>query len=80
MAFLIEAMFTLHWIALAPTRKSYWTGFLFTHKNGSFGKNFVTEPSCAMPILKEDRRHISDRFCATFCCSMNRYSDRSGSE
>ena len=35
---------------------------------------FATERSCAAPISKVER-HISDRFCATLWCSINRYLD-----
>ena len=51
--FMIKAWFTLYWIgwiAFAPTRKPYWIGLLFTHKNGDFGTRPVTERSCAAPI------------------------------
>ena len=34
------------WIALAPARKPYQKGLLFTHKNGGFGAISVTERSC----------------------------------
>ena len=49
-------------------------GPLLTHKNGCGGAISGTERSCAAPISKVER-HTSDRFCAKFCCSMNRYSD-----
>ena len=35
---------------------------------------FATKRSCAAPISKGER-HISDRFCATLWCSINRYLD-----
>ena len=39
----------------------------------------VTEKSCAASTSKVER-HISDRFCATLWCSVNRSKDRSGRE
>ena len=75
----LMAMFTLYQIAFAPTRKPHRIGLLFTHKKGDFCAISVTERSCAAPISKVER-HISDRFCASFWCSVNRYSNRSGSE
>ena len=47
-----EALFTLYWIAVAPPRKPYRLGLLFTHKNGCGG---VTERICAAPISKGGR-------------------------
>ena len=44
-------------------------GFLFTHKNGDFGRISVTERSCATPISKTDLR-ISDRFSVVIKCSI----------
>ena len=39
-----QAMFTLHWTACAPARKSYRTlGLLFTHNNGDFGAISINE-------------------------------------
>ena len=38
-------------MAVAPTRKPYGTGILFTHKNGDFEAISVTERSRAAPIL-----------------------------
>jgi len=49
-------------------------GTLLTHKNGCGGAISVKKRSCAAPISKVER-HTSDRFCAKFWCSMNRYSD-----
>ena len=42
-----KALFTLllHQIVFAPSRKSYRTGLLFTHKNGCGGAIFVTKRS-----------------------------------
>ena len=55
---------------LAPKRKTYRIGLLFTHKNGEFGAIFVTEQSFAAPISKVER-HISDRFCITLWCNVS---------
>ena len=52
---------------------------LFTQKNGDFGAISVTERLCAAPI-SEVESHLSDRFCATLRCNVNRYLDRSGSK
>ena len=73
-------MFTPYRIALAraPTEKPYGIGPLFTHKHGDFGAISVTERSCDVSITKV-AHYISDRFCATLECSVNRYSDSSGS-
>ena len=73
-------MFTPYWIALAraPAGKPYGIRLLFTHKNGDFGAISVSERSCDVPITKV-AHYISDRFCATLECSVNRYSDCSGS-
>ena len=55
-------------------------GLLFTRNNyGDFGAISVTARNCSAPISKVEL-HISDGFCATLWCSVNRYSDRSGSE
>ena len=72
-------MFALYQIAFAPSKKPYWIGLLFIHRNGDFGGIFVTEGSCAEPPSKLER-HISERFCAILWHSVNMYSDRSGSE
>ena len=73
-------MFTLRRIAsFTPARKPFQIDLQFKHKNSDFGAISVTERSCASPILKVER-HISDRFCAILWCTVNRYSDRSGSE
>ena len=58
-------------------------GLLFTPKNVDFHAVSVTEQSCFTPISKVERHiseFISDRFCAILWCSVNTYSDRSGSE
>ena len=52
---------------------------VFTHKNGDFAAISITERSCTAPISKMEP-HISDKFCATLWCNVNRYSHRSGSE
>ena len=73
-------MFTLRRIAsFTPARKPFQIDLQFKHKNSDFGAISVTERSCASPILKVER-HISDRFCVIFWCTVNRYSDLSGSE
>ena len=59
--------------------RSYWIRLLFTLKNDDFGAISETERSCAVPISKVDR-HISDWFCATLWCNVDRYSHRNGSE
>ena len=59
--------------------RSYRIGLLFTHKNGDFGAISVTEGSCAVPISKVER-HISDWFCATLWCNVDRYSHPNGNE
>ena len=64
---------------LALAQKPFRIGLLFTHNNGDFGVISITEWSCAAPISKVEQ-HISDRFCATLWCNVNRYSDCSGSE
>ena len=58
-------MFTLNWTVLAPTRKSYGIGVLFTHKNDVLRAISVTERGCATPILQMDC-HISHRFLPLF--------------
>ena len=75
----LAAMFTVYRVAFESALKSYQIGLLFTHKNGDFGGIFLTERSCAALISKVEC-HISDRLCATVWCSVNRYSDRRGSE
>ena len=70
------AVFTLYRIAFALTRNPYQIELLFTHKNGAIS---VTERSGVAQTSKVGR-HISDRFCAILWCTVNRYSDRSGSE
>ena len=69
-------MFTLNRIALVPAPDGI---DLFTQKNGDFGAISVTERLCAAPI-SEVESHLSDRFCATLRCNVNRYLDRSGSK
>ena len=59
--------------------RSYWIRLLFTLKNDDFGAISETERSCAVPISKVDR-HVSDQFCATLWCNVDRYSHRNGSE
>ena len=59
--------------------RSYWIRLLFTLKNGDFGAISETERSCAAPISKVDC-HVSDWFCATLWCNVDRYSHRNGSE
>ena len=54
-------------------------GPLFRAKNVDFHAVSVTEQSCFASISKVER-HVSDRFCAILWCSVNTYSDRSGSE
>ena len=50
-------------IALAPARKPYWIGLLFTYKNGDFGAISVTEQSCAVRISTESgESHIRKEF------------------
>ena len=56
----------------------YWRGLLFTHNTGKFCVISVTERNCAAPMSNVER-HISDRLCAEFWCSWNRYSNRSKS-
>jgi len=48
----------IYWIALAPppARQLYRIGLLFTHKNGDFGANSVTERNCTAPISKLESR------------------------
>ena len=75
----LEAMFTLYWKAFASALNPYRIGLRFTHKKGDFGWISVTELRCAALISKVES-HIADRFCATVWCSVNRYSDRTGSE
>ena len=72
-------MFTLYRTAIAPARKPYRMGRLFTHKNRDFGAISVTERSCDAQISKV-RLHISDRFGATLRCTVNWFSDSSGGE
>ena len=73
-------MFTLRRIAsFTPAQKPFQIDLQSTHKNSDFGTISVTERSCASPILKVER-HISDRFCSILWCTVNRCSDRSGSE
>ena len=60
-------------------RKPFQIDLLFIHNNSDFGAISVTEGSCAALILKVER-HILDRVCALLWCTVNRYSDRSGSE
>ena len=72
-------IFTLCRLALASARKPYWIEIVFTHKNGDFGAISITERSCTAPISKMEP-HISDTFCATLWCNVNRYSHCSGSE
>ena len=73
-------MFRLYRIAsFTPARKPFQIDLQFKVKNSDFGAISVTERSCAWPILKMER-HISDRFCPILWRSVNRYSDRSGSE
>ena len=48
------------------------------HSNsGDFGAISVTERGCAAPIVEHlntwVERHLSDRFCATLCCRLNKY-------
>jgi len=57
-------MITLYRLALAPEQKPYRKGLLFTHNNGDFDANFVTERGCDAPSSKVER-HIPDRFCTT---------------
>ena len=59
--------------------RSYWIRLLFTLQNGDFGAISETERSCAAQISKVDR-HVSDWFCATLWCNVDRYSHRNGSE
>lgn len=47
---LSRALFTLYQIALAPARKSYWAGLLFTHNNRDFG---------AISAPRQPRRKLS---------------------
>ena len=52
-------MFTIKREAFPPPQKPYWTGILFTHKNGDFYAISLTERICAAPISKLES-HISD--------------------
>lgn len=61
-------------------RKTIPDGLLFTCKNGDYGAIFVTEQSCAVPVLKTWIVAYRIGFCATLCGSVNRYLNRSGSE
>ena len=63
-------MLTLFRIVLAPKRKPYRLGLLFTHENDDFGAIFVTEQSFAAAISKVERL-ISDRFCFTLWCNVS---------
>ena len=69
----------IYWIATAPARQPYRIGLLFTHKNLDFGQIPLKERNRSVPISKMER-HISNMFCATLWCSVNRYSNRSESE
>ena len=42
-------------IVLAPARKPYRIGLLFTHRNGDFSAISVTKRSCAAPFWKVER-------------------------
>ena len=53
--------------------KSYRIELLFTLKNGDFSAISVTERNYAPPISKVES-HISDWFCATLRCNVDRYS------
>ena len=49
-----------HWrarnnIVLAPKRKPYWIGPLFSYENGDFSAISVKERSCTAPISKVER-------------------------
>ena len=72
-------MFTLYRKALAPARKPYQTGLLFTQNNGAFSGISATERRCAALISKVEH-HISVSFSDTLWCSVNRYLDRSRSK
>ena len=52
-------MFTIYRIAFPPEKKPYWTGILFTHKNGDFYAISLTERISAARICKLES-HISD--------------------
>ena len=62
-------------------RENHTEEVLFTNKVTAFFFDAlsVMEWSCAAPISKVER-HISYRFCTSLWCSVNRYSERSGSE
>ena len=54
-------------------KKPYRIRLLFTQKkNGDLSAINVTKQSCAAPIPKVER-HLSDRFCASLWCGMNRF-------
>ena len=72
-------MFPVYWTPLAPARKPYQIGLLFTHKNGDFSGISATERICAALISKVEH-HISVSFSDTLWCSVNRYLDRSRSK
>ena len=69
----------IYWIATAPARQPYRIGLLFTHKNLDFGQIPLKGRNRSVPISKMER-HISNMFCATLWCSVNRHSNRSESE
>ena len=72
-------IFTPCRMALTSARKPYRIEIVFTHKNGDFGAISITERSCPAAISKVEPR-ISDKFCATLWCNVNRYLHCGGSE
>ena len=82
MCIVTKALHTLYRIAVAQARRTIpdRIGLLFRHENGDFGAISVTKRSCGPAPISKVERQISDRFCVTLWCIVNRYSDRSGSE
>ena len=77
-----KTLHTLYRIAVAQARRTIpdRIGHLFSHENGDFGAISVTKRSCGPAPISKVERHISDRFCVTLWCTVNRYSGYSGSE
>ena len=77
-----KTLHTLYRIAVAQARRTIpdRIGHLFSHENGDFGAISVTKRSCGPAPISKVERHISDRFCVTLWCIVNRYSGYSGSE
>ena len=77
-----KALHTLYRIAVAQARRTIpdRIGLLFRHENSDSGAICVTKRSCSTAPISKVERHISDRFCVTLWCIVNRYSGHSGSE